>query len=310
MRQPRLRPNWQDTWHHAYNRIVGNSYDRPMDRQDKEKFIRILHRVAKLYTVRVVAYQFMSNHFHLLLLAPTDIPTEAETCKRYEAFHNGKRQITPGSLACKAWQTRLRDVSWFMRHLQHLYTAWYNRTRPVRRRGPLWAGRFKNTILQPGSALWACWTYIEYNPVRAGIVANAADYRFCSYGAWVQSGKHPFAENVKKYLLPALPEKMVRLSLGALNARMRKELAQQSAAETDSTAATAAGELQYLSLTATRRVRYWTDGLVIGTALFVRDVMRHVRPVDAVDKHRLARSDCTIPAERVCAWRRLRVIPT
>jgi len=59
-------------------------------------------------------------------------------------------------------------------------------------------------------------------------------------------------------------------------------------------------------------VRYWTDGLVIGTSLFVRDVMRRVRPADAVDKHRLAKSDCAAEAEaeRVCAWRQLRVIQT
>jgi len=311
MRHNRVRPDWQDTWHHAYNRTVGNSEDRPMERQDKEKFVRILRRVSKLYTVRVVAYQFMSNHFHLLLYAPKDLPTEEETCRRYEAFHYGKRQLTPGTPACQEWQTRLRDVSWFMRHLQHLYTAWYNRTRPIRRRGPLWADRFKNTILQPGSALWACWTYIEYNPVRAGMVANVADYRFCSYGAWVQSGRHPFAEDAMKYLLPALPKNMTRLSLSAVKTRLRKKFAEISAEEQHKKVEEP-GALQSLSLTATRRVRYWTDGLVIGTSLFVRDVMRRVRPADAVDKHRLAKSDSAAEAEaeRVCAWRQLRVIQT
>jgi hypothetical protein len=40
-----------------------------------------------------------------------------------------------------------------MRHLQHLFTAWYNRTRPLRRRGSLWADRFKHTILYWTSGL-------------------------------------------------------------------------------------------------------------------------------------------------------------
>ena len=92
-----------------------------------------------------------------------------------------------------------------MRHLQHLYSAWYNRSRPIRRRGPLWAGRFKNTVLEDGAALWACWTYIERNPVRAGMVEDAADYRFCSYGRWRQSGRHPFAAALEAHLIPSLP---------------------------------------------------------------------------------------------------------
>ena len=138
--------------------------------------------MARLYTVRIVAYQVMSNHFHLLLQVPAEPPSEEETARRFAAFHGGRRKLCPGTKACRQWQARLRDVSWCMRHIQHLYSAWYNRSRPVRRRGPLWAGRFKNTVLEDGAALWACWSYIECNPVRAGLVADAADYRFCSYG--------------------------------------------------------------------------------------------------------------------------------
>ncbi len=40
------------------------------------------------------------------------------------------------------------------------------------------------------------------------------------------------------------------------------------------------------SQTLQRRVRYWTDGLVIGSALFIRSVMAQHHP--APEKHRLA----------------------
>ena len=123
MRHARLKPSARDTWHHCYNRAVGNRNDRPFDEADKEQFIRILHRVAALYTVRVVAYQVMSNHFHLLLQAPAEPPSEEETIRRYEDFHHGKRTLRPGSRSCREWQARLRDVSWCMRHLQHLYSS-------------------------------------------------------------------------------------------------------------------------------------------------------------------------------------------
>ena len=49
MRHPRLKPAYQDTWHHCYSRAAGTATDRPFDEADKEQFVRILHRVAKFY---------------------------------------------------------------------------------------------------------------------------------------------------------------------------------------------------------------------------------------------------------------------
>jgi len=318
MRHARLKPASQDTWHHCYNRAVGTREDRPLDDAEKEQFVRLLHRVSTLYAVRVAAYQVMSNHYHLLLQAPAEPPSEAETIERYTAFHQGRRTLRPGSRACRAWQARMRDVSWCMRHLQHLYSIWYNHSRPIRRRGPLWAGRFKNTVLEDGAALWACWTYIELNPVRAGMVADAADYRFCSYGAWMQTGRHPFAEALNDHLIPSLPAPLQGMDA----ATVRRELGMRLAAPEDEEGETHADAAEpppgsaetsrppgpVFTLTARRRVRHWVDGLVIGSELFVRETIRRCRPEVPADKHRLARAPAPpVPdAPVVCCWRRLR----
>ena len=89
MRLSRLKPDYQDSWHHCYNRVAGTRLDRPFDDADKEAFVRILRKVSQLYTVRVVSYQVLSNHFHLLLHTPVELPTPEETCQRFEAFHGG-----------------------------------------------------------------------------------------------------------------------------------------------------------------------------------------------------------------------------
>jgi REP element-mobilizing transposase RayT len=321
MRHPRLKPDWQDTWHHCYNHAVGTCEDRPFDDADKEQFVHIMMRVAGFYCVQIVAYQVMSNHWHILLRAPKAEPSEEETIRRFEAFHRGKRRLLPGSKLCVQWRERLRDVSWCMRHLQHLYTAWFNRTRPVRRRGPLWAGRFKNTVLDTGSALWACWAYIERNPVRARMVADPADYRFCSFGVWAQTGRHPFAQALLEVLRPALPDELnsldpkdLRAALSAEFARLAAEeraKAGQAAADVAMAAATApvVGAEPAFTLSARRRVRHWVDGLVIGSELFVRETMRRVRTEPELARHRLAWAE--VPAagrNPVCCWRRLRVI--
>jgi len=304
MRHARLKPEYRDTWHHCYNRAAGTSKDRPMDEADREAFVRILHRVCRLYTVEVVAYQVLSNHFHLLLHAPMEVPSEEETCRRFARYHRGKRCLLPGSPAVERWRHRLRDVSWFMRHAQHLYTCWYNRTRAIPRRGSLWAGRFKNTVLEDGEALRACWLYIECNPLRAKMVDDPADYRFGSCGVWAQRGRHPFESAVRTRLLPALPASSRGMSLSGLRAILREEVGRLTTEARDRKPASGAAPAPVaFSLGAGRRMRYWVDGLVIGSEIFVRDVMGRVRPVEAVARHRMARS----ADGPICCWRRLHV---
>jgi putative transposase len=314
MRHARLKPDWQDTWHHCYNHAVGTADDRPFGRAEKEEFVRILMRVAMFYAVRIVAYQVMSNHWHILLRTPEAMPSEEETIRRFMAFHGGRRKLMPGSKLCNQWRQRLRDVSWCMRHLQHLYTNWFNRSRPVRRKGPLWAGRFKNTVLETGPALWACWAYIERNPVRAKMVSDPGDYRFCSYGVWSQTGLHPFEDALVEVLRPALPERLHAFDPAALRRELRREfdrLAAEDLARAGTPAAAAVpakepdGEAPF-SLSARRRIRHWVDGLVIGSELFIRDTMRRVRAEDEVARHRLARAAEATPLQpQLCCWHRL-----
>ena len=64
MRQARQKPDYQDTWHHCYNRTVGTRADRPFGDAEKEMFVRLLKRLAAFYSVRVVSYTFMSNHYN------------------------------------------------------------------------------------------------------------------------------------------------------------------------------------------------------------------------------------------------------
>ena len=48
---------------------------------------------------------------------------------------------------------------------------------------PLWESRYEVWPVYPRRYLLGCMRYIELNPVEAGIVLNAGDYRWSSYGA-------------------------------------------------------------------------------------------------------------------------------
>jgi hypothetical protein len=188
----------------------------------------------------------------------------------------------------------------------------YNRTRPARRRGALWAGRFKHTLLEEGVAVWDCWKYIEMNPVRAGLVADPADYRFGSFGIWSGRGKHPFQAAVEARLMPRFKGLLHVPDQRALYGLLRKEFARlatlrQPLAVVEQAIAEAGKPLGF-STVASRRMRYWTDGLVIGSKLFVTEIMTQARGAEHMAKRRLAvAAEETVAGLRLVCYRRLRV---
>jgi putative transposase len=315
MRQPRLKIDEVDTFYHCYNRVAGDPEYFPFEDSEKERFIRFIKKLSRFYTVDVVAHQVLSNHFHLVLWAPSDPPTPEETCQRYTDYYLGKRTLDPDSEKCAEIAARMRNISCFMGDLQQFFTDWFNKSRPKRRRGSLWAGRFKHTVLESSLAVWDCWKYVEMNAVRAGLAANPAYYRFGSFGEWSAKGRHPFAANVQSHLLPILKEHLGIETLSEVQAELRREfagaiarMAEQTPDEVEA-AMDRAGKPITFRRQIDRRMRYWVDGLVIGSDLFITEVMTKVRGPDHMRKRQLTRAvDLGKSAVQLYAYRQLRVI--
>lgn len=75
---------------------------------------------------------------------------------------------------------RMYDLSEFMKGVKQSFSRWFNKTHD--RVGTLWESRFKSTIVEDGYALRMMAAYIDLNPIRAGIVERPEDYRWSSYG--------------------------------------------------------------------------------------------------------------------------------
>lgn len=103
---------------------------------------------------RVHAYVLMTNHVHLLV--------------------SGDKAGSAGAL---------------MKALGQRYVQYVNRA--YRRSGTLWEGRFRSSPIQAEAYLLACQRYMELNPVRAGMVAHPAEYRWSSYRANGQGETNP-----------------------------------------------------------------------------------------------------------------------
>jgi putative transposase len=113
---------------------------------DYATYLRLLQAFSMEFDCSVHAYCLMTNHVHLLL--------------------------TPGA----------RDsCALLMKKLGQCYVQYINHR--LERSGTLWGGRYKSCMVSFERYVLACYCYIELNPVRAGMVAAAADYRWSSYHA-------------------------------------------------------------------------------------------------------------------------------
>ena len=81
-----------------------------------------------------------------------------------------------------------------------------------------------------------------------------------------------------------------------LQTELRKEFARMKAVDNRKypdeigSAIAVAAEKEPFSTRADRRVRYWVDGLVIGSELFVKTTMARARGIAAVKKRKLVRA--------------------
>ena len=114
MRTARLKPAGADphgTYYHLLNRIAGVPGEFPFGDVEKEMFIRLLKRLAGLYTLDLLAWQVMGNHFHLVVFAPANPPSPEEAARRFAAYHQGKRFVDPASPSGEHLASRLRQFT-------------------------------------------------------------------------------------------------------------------------------------------------------------------------------------------------------
>lgn len=119
-----------------------------VDDADREQLLTLLEQASRAFKVAIHSYVLMDNHFHLLASPETaeGIPQAMQAVGRsYVRYFNDRHSRT----------------------------------------GTLWEGRYKSTLVQAERYLLACMVYIDLNPVRAGIVADPAAYRWSSHAHYV-----------------------------------------------------------------------------------------------------------------------------
>lgn len=114
------------------------------DQDDYQLFSDFIKEESRTWNCSVYAYVILNNAFHLLVSS-----------------------VHPA------------NISKFVKSLTQRYVYHINTNK--HRTGTLWNGRFKSSLIQPGTTLVDCQRYIERLPVLKGIAASEKDYTWSSW---------------------------------------------------------------------------------------------------------------------------------
>lgn len=114
------------------------------------------------FLVEIIAFCIMPTHIHLLL-----------------------RQITN------------KGISIYLSNLLNSYTRYFNTKH--KRKGPLWEGRFKNTLVRTDEQFLHLTRYIHLNPVSVSLVEKPEGWEFSSYSEYLQPKNRRQNKNICEF---------------------------------------------------------------------------------------------------------------
>lgn len=163
------------------DRYTGQSFEHRKDWIEARLLL-----LADCFAVAIHAYAVMSNHLHVVLqLDPAwqATWTDAEVATRWVRLFP-PREDSDAARACKCrmllqqperlavLRTRLSDLSWLMKCLAEPIARAANAEDVCK--GRFWEGRFKAQVLCDERALLSAMTYVDLNPIRAGLARDLA----------------------------------------------------------------------------------------------------------------------------------------
>jgi REP element-mobilizing transposase RayT len=238
-----------------------------------------------------------------------EVAKELAAARKKVAERLGEESVLVGRIHSR-FTYRMHDLSEFMKGFMQRYTQWHNRTH--KRKGHLWEDRFKSVIVEDGVAAKTMAAYIDLNPVRAGMVEHPEQYRWSSYGEAIGGGakgdgkkaraglvravrahkgveadaglwKDDVALEYRKILLAGVGERVeerVEQSGKMKRVTKRKGLTKEQLDE-EKQRLIEAEEKRMAEIPFGRmlrcRVRYFTDGAVIGSREFVNAAFESAR---------------------------------
>lgn len=317
----------------AFYHIMSRVVDRRMvfDEGERERIRKTLRAVEGFSGVEVRTYAVLSNHFHVLVYVPERQQiTDAELGRRMGFLYdptvvemvmghlarlreNGDQEAAEGLK--QEYTRRMYKLSEFAKMLKQRVSLSYNRRHG--RKGTLWEERYRSVLLGEGRSLVAVAAYIDLNAVRAGLVSDPKDYRYCGYGEAVGGSALARAGLCQVMragdLTPGWGEASARYREWLYLAGEQKGLSENGlpvkpgfSYEAVQSVLDQKGRLS-LGEALRCRVRYFTDGAILGTRDYVEAAYRRHRIRFSVKRQRGAQRLQGAEWGDLCSARQLRV---
>ncbi len=190
------------SYYHCTARCVRRAFLMGLDKYSGRNFDHrrkwledLLGRVEKAYSIDILAYSIMENHYHVVLRVDKSTPINwsfREIFQRWLSLHKGEplvlrylsgetledgQQLELATLAAE-YRRRLMSISWFMRELNERIARKANLE--DERSGRFWESRYTSQALLDEAAILSCMAYVDLNPVRAGLTKVLENSDFTS----------------------------------------------------------------------------------------------------------------------------------
>ena len=298
-----------DYCYHVMSRTCGGEY--LFESEEKEAFRKIMRLMARFCGVKILTYAVMSNHFHILARVPCrakflnrfdDKPGEesgageerllkhlsilysqayTDQVRRELAWMRARQMDCDAEKFLLKYKRRFCDISLFTKEVKERFSRWFNKKHA--RRGTLWMDRFKSILVENGDALRTISAYIDLNPVRAGLVDNPKNYRWCGYADAMSGSKQArrglcrvmekpldsWEDNCDWYRcwLTLDCDSEDTLKKDKISARDQNQASQTKAVTQPHAGEKPKQQPRYQQLRS--RIRYFTDGSVLGSPSFI-----------------------------------------
>ena len=193
--------------------LTGRDYEHR-----KQWMVDRLMLLVQVFAIDICAYAVMSNHHHVVLRidkAQAEALSDEAVAERWsrlfelparvDRYLEGAAPDSAEAESARAWieaiRERLWDVSWFMRCLNESIARQANAE--DRCTGRFWEGRFKSQALLDEAALLICMSYVDLNPIRAGIAKTPEASEYTSVMARIEAYRrsHSDTDPTPKHLL-------------------------------------------------------------------------------------------------------------
>ncbi len=165
----------------------------------------LLKKYSQVFALELFACSVLHNHYHFVARIDPHMAngwSDEEVVRRWDQVYSVRKVFTgvSGDLdedilkkalarpdLIKEWRSRLCCISWFMKQINEPMARMANKEDGCK--GRFWEGRFKCQRLEDEGAVLASMTYVDLNPVRAGVAETPEESDFTSVQDRIMSMK-------------------------------------------------------------------------------------------------------------------------